>query len=80
MTYWNNKVKIVVLDNEPGNHTAVKNRFPPSSDETQSLTTILERLRTGRVEYESIVITVNGVRREDVPILFTGGSDVVSER
>ncbi|TKY87070.1 hypothetical protein EX895_003747 [Sporisorium graminicola] len=72
MSYWDNKSKIVV-QNDEGRNTAVKNRFPHSSSgASQTLPAILARLSTGEIEYDSLVITVRGVQREDVPLLMFG--------
>lgn len=78
MSAWNNKVKLTVKDQSGG--TAVKNRFPPDDDAAQSLAQILGRLQRGDVSYDSVTILVTGVEREQVPLLITGGQDVVRER
>ncbi|SJX66567.1 uncharacterized protein SRS1_16795 [Sporisorium reilianum f. sp. reilianum] len=75
MSYWDNKTKVVV-QNDEGNTTACKNRFPPSdTGASQTIAAILERLRSGVIEYDSLVITVRGVRRDDVPVLMFGTRD-----
>jgi len=78
MSAWDNKAILTVKDLSDG--TTVKNRFPPDDNATQSLTQILGRLQRGDVSYESITILVTGVPREEVPVLITGGGEVVSER
>jgi hypothetical protein len=81
MPNWDKRSKIIV-QNDEGNTIAVKNRFPPSdSGATQTLSAILTRLQSGIVEFDSIVITVHGVQRDDVALLMTGSRrGVVGER
>lgn len=78
MSAWDKKVRLTVEDLSGG--TAVKNRFPPNDDASQSLAQILGRLQRGDLSYESIAILVTGVPREQVPVLITGGEQTVSER
>ncbi|KIS67011.1 uncharacterized protein UMAG_11587 [Mycosarcoma maydis] len=78
MSDWNRKVILTVKDQSDG--TTVKNRFPPDDNAAQSLAQILGRLQRGDVSYESVTILVTGVERDQVPVLITGGQDVVSER
>ena len=79
MSYWDRKAKLIIQDGD-GIDIAVKNRFPPLESESQSLTTILERIRLGEIQYDSLVITVRGARRPDVPILIAGTDNFVGER
>lgn len=72
MSYWDPKTKIIV-QNSQGDNLAVKNRFAPSdSNELVSLPSILARLQSGEIEYDSLVITVRGVQRESIAPLLLG--------
>ncbi|SPO31365.1 uncharacterized protein UTRI_06495 [Ustilago trichophora] len=79
MSFWDKRAKLIIQDNE-GNNIAIKNRFPSESEANQSLSTILERLRSGEIRYDSLHITVRGVQRERVPLLVAGTHDTASER
>lgn len=79
MSYWDQKARLTVQDSQ-GSTIAVKNRFPRTQHETQSLATILERVRTGEVRYDSLEVIIRGVDRSDVPMLITGGNETASER
>ncbi|CDR99583.1 hypothetical protein [Sporisorium scitamineum] len=79
MSYWDNKSRVIIQDDQ-GNIIAGKNRFPPSNwNASQTLPSILARLRTGEIEYDSLVITVRGVPREDVPLVMTGSREACSQ-
>lgn len=72
MSYWDVKTKIVV-QNGQGDNLAVKNRFASSaSNEVVSLPSILARLQSGEIEYDSLVIPVRGVQRESIAPLLLG--------
>lgn len=79
MSAWAGKVKLIIKDAET-NNTAVKNRFPPQDFEAQSLHQILNRLKRGDIAYEAIEIIVTGMQRQDIPLLISGGHNMVSER
>ena len=83
MSHWDNKTKLLVFETVHSPHPmAVKNRFASSQQPgaVPNLPNLLARLRSGAIGYDSIEISAEGVRRQDVSRLLLGTDAVAGQR